>query len=109
MLFVQRRPDADWGVHSAAVDGKAHARNVGGDKFTIQIVGPFQVGASPAVIKDNRDGTYQVTWVTHTSGDYLVTAMLEGYPVGGCPACCTGAYSQGCWNALLCAYLLSME
>lgn len=74
----------------AAVDGKAHARTVGGDKFTMHIEGPFQAGATPAVIKDNLNGTYQVTWTTNTAGDYLLTAKLDGYPVGGCPACCTG-------------------
>lgn len=80
----------DWCLPHAAVDGKAHARTVGGDKFTIHMEGPFQAGATPAVIKDNSNGTYLVTWTTNTVGDYLLTAKLDGYPVGGCPACCTG-------------------
>lgn len=85
-------------MHScgAAVDGKVHARTAGGDKFAIEIAGPFRAGAAPAVIKDNSNGTYEVTWSTDTAGDYLVTAKLDGFAVGGCPACCTGALQSAC-------------
>ena len=67
-----------------------HARTAGGDRFAIEIAGPFRAGAAPAVIKDNSNGTYEVTWSTDTAGDYLVTAKLDGFAVGGCPVCCRG-------------------
>jgi hypothetical protein len=74
----------------AAVDGKAQARTVGGDKFTVEIAGPFSKGATPAVVKDNMNGTYDVTWHTDTAGEYLINAKLDGFAVGGCPVRCTG-------------------
>ena len=74
----------------AAVDGKAQARAVGGDKFAVEIAGPFSKGATPAVVKDNCDGTYDVTWHTDAAGNYLINAKLDGFAVGGCPVRCTG-------------------
>ena len=75
----------------AAVDGKAQARTVGGDKFTVEIAGPFSKGATPAVVMDSMNGTYDVTWHTDTAGEYLINAKLDGFAVGGCPVQCTGA------------------
>ncbi len=72
------------------MDGKAQARTVGGDKFTVEIAGPFSKGATPAVVKDNMNGTYDVTWHTDTAGEYLINAKLDGFAVGGCPVRCTG-------------------
>ena len=73
----------------AAVDGKAQARTVGGDKFAVEIAGPFSKGATPAVVKDNCDGTYDVIWHTDAAGNYLINAKLDGFAVGGCPVRCT--------------------
>ena len=72
------------------MDGKGHARTVGGDRFAIEIAGPFSIDATPAVIKDKLNGTYEVTWSTDTAGEYLITAKLEGFLVGGCPVACKG-------------------
>jgi len=63
---------------------------VGGDKFAVEIAGPFSKGATPAVVKDNCDGTYDVTWHTDAAGNYLINAQLDGFAVGGCPVRCTG-------------------
>lgn len=105
-----RTPPPD-GMHFcyAAVDGKVHARTVGGDRFGIEIAGPFREGAAPAVIRDNSNGTYEVTWSTDTAGDYLVTAKLDGFAVGGCPVCCRGdpllAVASGARHCKQCGHL----
>ncbi len=78
------------------MDGKAQARTVGGDKFAIEIAGPFSKGATPAVVKDNCDGTYDVTWHTDAAGNYLINAKLDGFAVGGCPVHCTGVAPYLC-------------
>lgn len=74
----------------AAVDGKAQARAIGGDKFQVAIAGPTSADQLQPVVSDNSDGTYNVSWTTTVAGDYLITAKLEGYTVGGCPVSCTG-------------------
>ena len=78
----------------AAVDGKAQARAIGGDKFQVSIAGPTSADQLQPVVSDNSNGTYNVSWSTTVAGDYLLTAKLEGYTVGGCPVSCTGKRSS---------------
>ena len=72
------------------MDGKAQARAIGGDKFQVSIVGPAAAEQLQPVVSDNLNGMYNVSWSTTIAGDYLITAKLEGYTVGGCPVACTG-------------------
>lgn len=72
------------------MDGKAQARTVGGDKFQVSIAGPVAAEQLQPVVADNSNGTYNVSWNTTVAGEYLITAKLEGYTVGGCPVSCTG-------------------
>lgn len=72
------------------MDGKAQARAVGGDKFQVAIAGPVPAEQLQPVVADNSNGTYNVSWATIVAADYLITAKLEGYTVGGCPVSCTG-------------------
>lgn len=46
----------------AAVDGKNNARNVGGDGFEVEIVGPGNV-MPKAEIEDNNDGCVSILMV----------------------------------------------
>ncbi len=47
-------------MHPAAVDGKAQARTVGGDKFQVTIAGPVPSEQLAPVIEDASNGTYTV-------------------------------------------------
>jgi Filamin/ABP280 repeat len=76
------------------VDGKTQARAVGGDKFQMSIAGPASAEQLQPVVSDNSNGTYNVSWSTTVAGDYLITAKLEGYTVGGCPVSCTGRLNR---------------
>ena len=42
---------------------------MGGDRFAVEIGGPFSTNVTPALIKDLLNGTYEVSWSTDTAGE----------------------------------------
>lgn len=74
--------------HIQAMDGKNNARLVGGDPFAVDIAGPGEPRPK-AVVKDNANGTYDVTWCTEQAGVYLVKTTMDGSMVGKGPISCT--------------------
>ncbi|DBA83503.1 TPA: hypothetical protein ACH3X2_006431 [Trebouxia sp. C0005] len=70
-----------------ACDAKNNARSLGGDTFSISLSGPA-LQEPVALVKDNLDGTYTVSWRTGTAGTYLVEVQFEGIALAGCPASC---------------------
>ncbi len=75
---------------ATAVDGKGHARSVGGDNFLISIVDVARGGSVQSTLADQHNGTYEVTWSTDKDGEFHVTAKLDDMLVSGCPVNCTG-------------------
>eukprot|EP01098_Paradermamoeba_levis_P007724 TRINITY_DN3210_c0_g1_i2.p1 TRINITY_DN3210_c0_g1~~TRINITY_DN3210_c0_g1_i2.p1 ORF type:complete len:170 (-),score=27.71 TRINITY_DN3210_c0_g1_i2:66-575(-) len=60
----------------------------GGDPFVVQVTGPdgpLPLGPGGVDIKDNGDGTYDVTYNPTVHGPHEVDVKLRGKPVGGGP------------------------
>eukprot|EP01097_Dermamoeba_algensis_P000419 TRINITY_DN1146_c0_g1_i4.p1 TRINITY_DN1146_c0_g1~~TRINITY_DN1146_c0_g1_i4.p1 ORF type:complete len:156 (-),score=55.28 TRINITY_DN1146_c0_g1_i4:241-708(-) len=55
----------------------------GGDPFEVQVTGPS--GPVPVELKDNGDGTYDVTYHPTEHGPHDIDVKLRGKPVGGGP------------------------
>jgi len=56
----------------------------GGDPFKVSIVGPYDSEVEPT-IKDNNDGTYEVTYEPNVAGPHRVEVTLNGTPISGSP------------------------
>jgi dynein heavy chain len=74
-----------WGFPSQfivqAKDSTGRARTSGGDLFQVAVT---HAGDSLEVsVADNKDGTYLVTWVPRTPGEYSVSVTLEDTVQGG--------------------------
>ncbi len=74
--------------HIQAMDAKNNARLVGGDPFAVEITGPGEPRPT-ATVRDNGNGTYDVTWCTEKAGVYLVSTTMDGSMVGKGPVSCT--------------------
>lgn len=66
-----------------AVDRDGNPRTDGGDKFDVQIQGPQ--GPVHPEVKDNNDGTYDVTFDPAEPGPYNIAVNLEGKPIKDSP------------------------
>eukprot|EP01113_Clastostelium_recurvatum_P018917 TRINITY_DN222_c0_g1_i3.p1 TRINITY_DN222_c0_g1~~TRINITY_DN222_c0_g1_i3.p1 ORF type:complete len:958 (+),score=357.35 TRINITY_DN222_c0_g1_i3:135-3008(+) len=65
-----------------ARDREDKPRADGGDPFTVKVQGPVD---TPATVKDNGDGTYDVEYHPTVPGDYVVTALLGSDPIKNTP------------------------
>ncbi len=66
-----------------AVDKDGNPRNDGGDNFNVDINGPH--GPVHPQVKDNGDGTYDVTFDPEKAGDYDINVSYEGEPIKDAP------------------------
>jgi filamin len=65
-----------------AKDPEGHKRADGGDNFAVTVKGPVDVTPH---IKDNGDGTYDVTYKTDEPGNYEVNITVDGKPLKDLP------------------------
>jgi filamin len=56
----------------------------GGDPFKVQVAGPYNSEVEPT-IKDNGNGTYDVTYEPTVAGPHKVEVTLNGTPISGSP------------------------
>jgi len=58
---------------------------IGGHPVNCQVVSQETSNATPAKVKDNRNGTYALSYVPRTPGDYLVHVNVGDVPIGNSP------------------------
>lgn len=66
----------------AAFDNKGNPLDHGDSPFTVEVKPQDGGEAVPAEIKDNGDGTYDVTFTPTSAGPHDVTVLLNGEPIG---------------------------
>lgn len=66
-----------------AKDSEGNNMDRGGDPFLVSVSGPN--GEVPVDVKDNGDGTYDVTYHPKEHGPHKIDVDLRGQPVGGGP------------------------
>ena len=71
------------GFRITAKDQVHNQRQVGGDNFMVAVSGPGKVRALE--VRDNDDGTYDVSYQARTAGKYTIEATLDGVVVQGSP------------------------
>jgi hypothetical protein len=69
--------------HIQAKDRDGNNIPEGGDPFEVQVTGPS--GPVPVDLKDNGDGTYDITYHPTVHGPHDIDVKLRGKPVGGGP------------------------
>lgn len=65
-----------------AFDNNGNPLDHGDSPFTVEVKPQDGGEAVPAEIKDNGDGTYDVTFTPNTAGPHDVTVFLNGEPIG---------------------------
>eukprot|EP00698_Gefionella_okellyi_P016092 TRINITY_DN457_c0_g1_i1.p1 TRINITY_DN457_c0_g1~~TRINITY_DN457_c0_g1_i1.p1 ORF type:complete len:4209 (-),score=1181.95 TRINITY_DN457_c0_g1_i1:57-12683(-) len=65
-----------------ARDRFTNARTTGGDKLSVDVMGPM---LAPGTVTDNQDGTYAVQFAVHVTGIYRVDVLLDGEAISGSP------------------------
>ena len=66
----------------AAFDNKGNPLDHGDSPFTVEVKPQDGGEAVPAEVKDNGDGTYDVTFTPTSAGPHDVTVLLDGKPIG---------------------------
>ena len=66
-----------------AVDHEGNMKVKGGDVFTVSIEGPGRTQREK--ITDNKDGTYDITFIPFRSGTYNFFVQYEGVNLRNCP------------------------
>eukprot|EP00698_Gefionella_okellyi_P019273 TRINITY_DN5888_c0_g1_i1.p1 TRINITY_DN5888_c0_g1~~TRINITY_DN5888_c0_g1_i1.p1 ORF type:complete len:5059 (-),score=1335.09 TRINITY_DN5888_c0_g1_i1:98-15274(-) len=66
----------------SARDTQGKPRRVGGDPVTVVISGPAR---PQAVVTDNRDGTYGVSYVPTITGNYQIYVAIKNFTIAGSP------------------------
>jgi filamin len=69
-------------IHAMDADGTPVTQ--GGDAFEVQIVGP-DGGPAPAMIRDNKDGTYSGAYKPTKVGDHKIRIQFKGQDIKGSP------------------------
>jgi uncharacterized protein YkwD len=80
----------------------------GGDKVQVKVSNPTGVPV-PAKIKDNKDGTYAVTYDPYSPGNHKIEVLINGQPLGKSPfnvgvaageATIMGAFEMDVWREM---------
>jgi hypothetical protein len=65
-----------------AINALGEKQTTGGDSFTVLVAGPALYGPSP---RDNKNGTYNVTFTPTVPGNFSVTITLDKLPIEDSP------------------------